>query len=117
MYAVGVWIYMRATRPLDGVGRWSFVALALFLFVAYFANLSSGPPPSVQMIWVSAIIGIGDAVGLDLVDGSTPRAAVPPEIARSHDRTETSHDVLRFVRTSLLPWLHAVRYARRSQSR
>jgi hypothetical protein len=57
MYAVGVWIYLRATRPLDGVGRWSFVALALFLVVAYFANLAGGPPPSVQVLWVSAVIG------------------------------------------------------------
>jgi membrane-bound metal-dependent hydrolase YbcI (DUF457 family) len=56
MYGLGVWVYMRATRALDGVGRWSFFSLALFLFVAYFANLASGPPPSVQLIWVSAII-------------------------------------------------------------
>jgi len=56
MYAVGVWIYMRSTRPRDGVGRWAMAALALFLFAAYFANLAGGPPPSVQVLWVSAII-------------------------------------------------------------
>ena len=56
MYAVGVWIYMRSTRPRDGVGRWAMAALALFLFPAYFANLAGGPPPSVQVIWVGAII-------------------------------------------------------------
>jgi hypothetical protein len=56
MYAVGVWIYMRTTRPSDSVGRLAMAALALFLFAAYFANLAGGPPPSVQVLWVSAII-------------------------------------------------------------
>jgi len=56
MYALGVWIYARATRPRDGVGRWSFVALAAFLIVSYFANLASAPPPSFQVRGVSAII-------------------------------------------------------------
>jgi membrane-bound metal-dependent hydrolase YbcI (DUF457 family) len=56
MYAVGVWIYMRATRPLDAVGRWSSVALVAFLLVAYLVNNASGPPPSVKVLWVSAII-------------------------------------------------------------
>jgi hypothetical protein len=56
MYAVGVWIYARATRPRDGVGHWSFIALATFLFVAYFASLASGPPPTVRVLWVSAIV-------------------------------------------------------------
>ena len=59
MYGLGVWIYVRATRPLDGVGRWSFISLALFLLVAYVANLVGGPPPSVQVLWVSAIIATG----------------------------------------------------------
>ena len=56
MYAVGVWIYARATRPRDGVGHWSFIALATFLFVAYFASLAGGPPPTVQVLWVSAVV-------------------------------------------------------------
>jgi hypothetical protein len=56
MYVLGVWIYLRATRPRDGVGRWSCIALVLFLLVAYVANLAGGPPPSVQVLWVSAII-------------------------------------------------------------
>jgi hypothetical protein len=55
MYGAGVWIYLRATRPLDGVGRWSCAGLLLFLLIAYFANIAGGPPPSVQVLWVSAI--------------------------------------------------------------
>jgi len=57
MFAAGVWIYVRATRPRDGIGRWSFVALSIVLVVAYAANLVSGPPPSVTAIWTGAIAG------------------------------------------------------------
>ena len=57
MYAAGVWVYLRATEPRDAVGRWSFIALALFLIAAYAANMAGGPPASVQVLWVSAIVG------------------------------------------------------------
>ena len=57
MYAVGVWIYTRATRPRDGIGRWSFVSFVMFLLVAYAANLAGGPPPSITVLYLSAIGG------------------------------------------------------------
>jgi hypothetical protein len=56
MYGVGLFIYARSTRPKDKIGHWAFVSLAVFLVVAYFANLS-GPPPSVQAIYLVGIIG------------------------------------------------------------
>ena len=59
LFAACVWIYARATRPVDSIGRWSFVALVAFLVVVYLANLF-GPPPtrvaevtwSAQAIWL-----------------------------------------------------------------
>jgi len=56
MYVLGVWVYLRSTRPLDRIGYWSLVSLALFLPIAYVANLVGGPPPSVQVLWISAIV-------------------------------------------------------------
>jgi hypothetical protein len=56
MYGVGLWIYVRATRARDAVGRWAFVSLALFLVVAYVANVGA-VPPSVPFLWISAIAG------------------------------------------------------------
>lgn len=56
LYAAGVWIYARATRGRDGVGRWAFIALAAFLLVAYLANLG-GVPPSVQAVYIVGIVG------------------------------------------------------------
>jgi len=57
MFAVGVWIYARATRARDAVGRWSFVAFVAFLLIAYGANLTSPPPPSVPALYTLALIG------------------------------------------------------------
>ena len=55
MYAVGLWMYLRATRARDSIGRWAFTALAAFLLVAYLANLA-GAPPSVPALYITAII-------------------------------------------------------------
>jgi hypothetical protein len=55
MYAAGVWIYLRATRPQDAIGRWAFGALAVFLLVAFLANLA-GAPPSVPVLYITAIV-------------------------------------------------------------
>lgn len=57
MFAVGVWVYAKTTRPRDAAGRWSFVALVLFLVIAYAANLAGGPPPSVAAIYWIGMIG------------------------------------------------------------
>jgi hypothetical protein len=44
MFAAGVWLYMKATRPKDAVGRWALAALvAVFLF--FYAGAAFGPPP------------------------------------------------------------------------
>ena len=58
MFGMGLLIYARSTRPKDKIGRWGFTSLAVFLLVAYFANLS-GPPPSVQAIYLVGILGGG----------------------------------------------------------
>lgn len=50
MFIAGVWIYFRATRAKDDVGRWGVASFAAFLFVFYFANLFGPPPPSEKAI-------------------------------------------------------------------
>src|SRR5258705_8352380 len=44
MYAAGVWIYLKATRARDGIGRWALWGLIALLFVSYLGNLVSPPP-------------------------------------------------------------------------
>jgi membrane-bound metal-dependent hydrolase YbcI (DUF457 family) len=57
MYAAGLWMYVRSTRARDGIGRWGFLALAVFLPVAYVANILGPPPPTVSALWMSAVAG------------------------------------------------------------
>jgi hypothetical protein len=56
MYAVGVWVYLRATRARDAVGKWAFIGLAVFLLIAYLSNLA-GAPPSVAAIYIIGLAG------------------------------------------------------------
>ncbi len=44
MFAAGVWIYTKATRPRDGIGRWALAVLVALLLVFY-AGAAFGPPP------------------------------------------------------------------------
>ncbi len=57
MFAAGIWVYTRSTRPRDRVGRWSLLTLVIFLVVVYLANLAGGAPPSVPAIYWAAIVG------------------------------------------------------------
>ena len=57
LFAVGVWMYVRATRPLDRTGTWAFAGLIAVLLVSYVANVLGGPPPSVTALIVTAIVG------------------------------------------------------------
>jgi len=50
LFVAGVFIYLRATRPLDRTGRFATYGLIAFLVVAYLANIFSPPPPSVSAI-------------------------------------------------------------------
>ena len=59
LFALCLWIYVRATRARDRIGQWSLVGLVVFLVVIYVANLFGPPPPgtsavawSAQAIWL-----------------------------------------------------------------
>jgi len=51
MFAAGLWVYARATRPCDGIGRWAFLALW------YASSIVSPPPPTVANLIAVAMIG------------------------------------------------------------
>ena len=58
MYLIGVSIYLRATRPQDGAGRWGFMLLASTLLLIYIGDaLSTQAPPSVDALTVVAAMG------------------------------------------------------------
>jgi hypothetical protein len=57
MYVAGLAIYLRATRARDRIGRWAFLSLAALLAVIYVVSTFGMPPPSVQALWITALIG------------------------------------------------------------
>jgi hypothetical protein len=54
LFAAGVAVYARTTRPLDRTGRWSLIALVAFLIVVYLASIFGPPPPSTAAVAWSA---------------------------------------------------------------
>ncbi|HYM23654.1 MAG TPA: hypothetical protein VEU08_10605 [Vicinamibacterales bacterium] len=57
MFGIGIWMYLRATRARDAIGRWATAALVILLLAAYAGNIAGGPPPSVDAIVVVGVIG------------------------------------------------------------
>lgn len=56
LFALGVWLYSRATSPTDATGRWGFISLVVFLLAVYAGNLFGGPPPNAEAIaWVGQL--------------------------------------------------------------
>lgn len=55
MFAIGVWIYGRATKSRDAIGTWAFIGVTAFLFVGFLANAGGTPPPSVTALWIAAL--------------------------------------------------------------
>ncbi len=53
LFAGGLALYLRRTRPVDRTGTWATSALAALLVVIHAGNLAGPPPPSVPAIaWV-----------------------------------------------------------------
>jgi hypothetical protein len=56
LFGLGIWMYLRATRARDGVGRWAFWGYVAFLALGYIATLFGPPPKSVSALAWSALI-------------------------------------------------------------
>lgn len=57
MFAIGVFLYATSTRARDKIGTFAFWAFALFMGAFYGVTSFTGPPPpSVKVIWISALI-------------------------------------------------------------
>jgi hypothetical protein len=56
MFALGVWLYVRATRPRDRIGRNGFEVNVFLLLVLYVTNFLSGPPPSIRTVIATSLL-------------------------------------------------------------
>ncbi len=57
LLGVGAWLYLAATRARDRLGRILLAALVATLAVIYLASVFGPPPPSVQVLAMSGILG------------------------------------------------------------
>ena len=57
LFAAGIFIYLRSTRPLDRIGTYAFWALVVTLAVSYLGAAFGPPPPSVQALALMSLIG------------------------------------------------------------
>jgi hypothetical protein len=75
MLAAGLWLALSATRGRDRFGRWGFTGLAALLLLVYAANVTSPPPPSIEVVgWVGVIGGLLLVVLAAWVDRHRERA-------------------------------------------
>jgi hypothetical protein len=56
LFAAGVWMYVRASRPRDAIGRRAFAAFIGFIIAAY-AGAMGPPPPSINALVSVSVAG------------------------------------------------------------
>jgi uncharacterized membrane protein len=56
LFVVGTWIYLRATRARDGVGRYGLAAMLAVLVLFYGGSLLGGTPPGMRVVAIGGII-------------------------------------------------------------
>lgn len=57
LFAAGLAIYVRATRPVPRRARWGLPALCAVLVAIYLASVFGPPPPSVPALGATALLG------------------------------------------------------------
>lgn len=57
LLALGVWIYVKATRATDRTGRYAFAAFVATLAILYVMSVFGPPPPGVQALAYAGLAG------------------------------------------------------------
>ena len=57
LFAFGAWIYARVTRPRDRLGTMLLIAFVTVLVVIYLMSVFGPPPPSVEILALSGLLG------------------------------------------------------------
>jgi len=57
LLGIGAWLYASVTRTRDRIGTWAFRGFIATLAVTYAASVAGPPPPSVQVLAISNLLG------------------------------------------------------------
>ncbi len=75
LFMGGLWLYLRATRPVNFRGRYGIIIYAVLLAALFLmTSLSQQPPPSVQAM---AVVGLVSGLALALIAGGLDKGRVP----------------------------------------
>lgn len=56
LFGLGIYFYTKTTKSVDKTGTWSFRALSLFLLIGWLSSVFGPPPPSVNVLALSALL-------------------------------------------------------------
>jgi hypothetical protein len=57
LFGGGLWLYLSATWPRDRIGTWALATFVTLLAALYLAAVFGPPPPSVQVLAMSGLLG------------------------------------------------------------
>jgi hypothetical protein len=57
LFGSGAWLYARATRPRDTLGRVLFASFCITLVIIYLASVFGPPPPSERTVAIAGVFG------------------------------------------------------------
>ncbi|HUK30304.1 MAG TPA: hypothetical protein VLV89_04260 [Candidatus Acidoferrum sp.] len=55
IYGIGIALYLGQTKPKDGIGRYAFWVLIIFLAIVWLASIFGPPPPNTRVLAFSAL--------------------------------------------------------------
>jgi len=94
LLAVGLWLYVRATRPRNRTGRFVLWGLIAFLVLSYLGSELGPAPASVpalawggQLLWLSVALAYWADANRDVVGSELTPAASPAGMPLASDRS------------------------------
>lgn len=56
IFGLGIWLYLRATRPTDSVGKWAIWSLVALLSLGWLAALFAPPPTDTHQLAIGSLL-------------------------------------------------------------
>jgi hypothetical protein len=58
LFALGVGLYLRTTKPKDAIGRWALAGLIAFFLLSYAGAAFGPPPPNITVVAWTGVAGL-----------------------------------------------------------
>jgi len=82
LFGIGAWLYVSVTRPRDRIGMFAFWGFIATLAAMYLASVFGPPPPSVQVLAMSGLLGWLFVVWAYWIDRHRAMVSAAPGVKR-----------------------------------